>query len=87
MLLMKLLKIILIVIAGIGIVGSLVSWVQAYQKVENIDNKSQQIAVLQPWWFLNGKLLSKEHEYIRFRAAKYFVLYFVPLVVLWWLSE
>jgi len=83
---MNYLKITLIVVTGIGIFGFLVSWVQAYQKVENIEIRSQQISALQPWWFLDGKLLPKEHDYLRFRAAKYFVLYVVPLLVFWWLS-
>jgi len=83
---MEIIKIILIVVTAIGAVGFLVTWAHAYQKVENIDKWSRQIAVLQPWWFLDSKLLSKEHEYIRFRALKFFVLYLVPLLVLWWLS-
>jgi len=84
---MEIIKFTLIVVTGIGVVGFLVSWVQAYQKVENIEKWSQQLAVLQPWWFLDSKLLSKEYEYIRFRAVKFFVLYLVPLLILWWLSE
>ena len=84
---MEIVKIILIAVTAIGIIGFLVSWAQAYSKVENIEKWSRQIAVLQPWWFLDGKLLSKENEYIRFRAIKFFVLYLVPLLILWWLSE
>ena len=84
---MIILKITLVIMAGIGIMGFFVSWVQAYQKVENIEKWSQQLAVLQPWWFLDSKLLLKEYEYIRFRAVKYLVLYLVTFLTLWWLSE
>lgn len=83
---MEILKLTLIVVTGIGAIGFFVSWVQAYHKVENIDKWPQQMAALQPWWFLDSKLLPKKYEYIRYKAIKYFVMYLIPLLTLWWLS-
>ena len=84
---MEILKIILIAVVAIGVIGFLLSWAQAYRKVENIEKRSQQLAVLQPWWFLDSQLLPAEHEHIRFRAIKFFVLYLIALLILWWISQ
>lgn len=76
----------LIVIAAIGFVGYIVSWVQAYHKVENIDKWPKQMEALNPWWFLSANLLNKEHEHIRYRAIKLFVLFALCLLALWKLN-
>ncbi|PCI59126.1 MAG: hypothetical protein COB34_03955 [Methylophilaceae bacterium] len=80
---MEILSFTLKVITAIGVVGYVVSWIQAYNKVENIDKWSQQFAALAPWWILDGSLLTKEHEHIRYRAIKFFVLYVLSLFISW----
>ena len=59
---MEIVKITLIAVVAIGVIGFILSWAQAYRKVENIEKRSQQLAVLQPWWFLDSQLLPAEHE-------------------------
>ena len=83
---MEIVKVVLLAITGLGVTGFLTAWAQAYQKVENIEKWPKQMSALQPWWFLDSKLLSKEYEYLRFRAARFFVLYVASLLALWWLS-
>lgn len=73
----------LMVLVAVGVAGFITSWVRAYHKVENIEKRSQQLAVLQPWWFLNRKLLLAEFDYIRIQAIKFLLLYLVPLLILW----
>ena len=68
---MEIIKLLLLPIIFIGVIGFLISWVEAYYKVINIKNKSQQMAALAPWWFLDNKLLPEEHEHIRIRAIKF----------------
>ena len=84
---MELIKLALLVTTVAGIAGFAITWVQAYGKIKDTQNKHQQIAVLQPWWFLDKSLLPKECEYIRFRAVKFFFLYSVPLVLFVWVVE
>ena len=84
---MEIIKIILISATAGGIIGFLITWAQAYSKIENIHKWSRQITALQPWWFLNSEMLSKENEYLRIRALIFFGLYMGALFALWWLSE
>ena len=72
-----------------GVIGFLLSWVQAYGKVGNTRKRSQQLVVLQPWWFLNSQLLPAKHEHIRFRAKLFCTVLngFTNFMVDWSVSQ
>ncbi len=84
---MVIIKIILIFFIVIGILGYLASWVHAYHRVENLEKWKQQMAALQPWWFLDKNLLKKEFDYIRKKAIIYLIVYLVPFIILWYIKD
>lgn len=51
-----------------GLLAFLMLWLFAYQEVRNIDEWSRQGRALTAFWFLDKKLLPKEHDHLRVTA-------------------
>ena len=68
------LRILLFGFVSITITAYLFFWIRAYQEVPRREEWSQQASALQPWWFLDKKLLPKDQDHLRIKAMVCFFL-------------
>ena len=65
-------KIILVFALIVAAAGYLFSWFRAYRAAPT-DTWGQQLAVLQPWWFLDSRLLQGENARIKLQGLVWFI--------------